>query len=428
MSFILLKTNKLSAKQFITSFLHRKGAHVLFSFFFNKVTSFLVVIAIVNLLPKSEYGYITYAVSTLGFLLPFMGAGLHQGLVRYGSLSEGQRQKKILAKATMWNALKWSSVFVIVLLLLSPFLTKNIPEASFYLSVLSFQFIGLLLFQFVAVYCRLLGLNRLYAKIENINNVLLVIGNIAMCFLLGGPGYVISMVSIPFIVALFFAFRLGLFSKEVEEERADIDWKEYIIYGLSVSIGGVLSQLLYSVDILLLGNMLENSEELIAQYKVATIFPFSLLFIPVAIVTTDFVKLARAAETDKAFIKNYYWNYLKLFSGVAALIFAFFWFFGESLLALFGKDYQQVPELMVIFAVGIVGGLLFRVPLGNILSAIGWPKINAVFSAIIVMLNVVGSYFMIQWYGIIGAAIVTASLMWLSGLLSLGALLWFLKK
>jgi O-antigen/teichoic acid export membrane protein len=97
-------------------------------------------------------------------------------------------------------------------------------------------------------------------------------------------------------------------------------------------------------------------------------------------------------------------------------------------LAVFGKDYEQVPELMVIFAAGVVGGLLFRVPLGNILSAIGWPKVNMLFSGIILLLNVVGSYYMIQHRGLVGAAMVTSALMWLSGLMSLAAFWWFCRE
>ena len=83
---------------------------------------------------------------------------------------------------------------------------------------------------------------------------------------------------------------------------------------------------------------------------------------------------------------------------------------------------------MFIFTCGIVGGMLFRVPLGNLLSAIGWPKTNAVISVIVLFLNTLGSYWMVQKYGLTGAAIVTSSLMWVSGLMCLGAFLYFLKK
>ena len=71
---------------------------------------------------------------------------------------------------------------------------------------------------------------------------------------------------------------------------------------------------------------------------------------------------------------------------------------------------------------------LVGIPLGNLLSAIGWPKINALFSVIILVLNLITNYFMILHYGIEGAAITTAALMWLSGILSLGAFVFYLSK
>jgi O-antigen/teichoic acid export membrane protein len=298
----------VSVQHFISSFLSRKGAHVLFSFFFSKVANFLVAVVVIRLLSKSEYGSIVYAVSILSFLIPFMGAGIHQGLIRYGALSEGQLQKKYLLQQTMWPGLKASGLLVGLVLLSVPFVTQNMSDAAFYLVVLSFQLLGLMLFQFAVIYCRLLGLNRLFAKIENINNAMLVIGNITMCYFFQGPGYVISLVLIPFLLGLFFMYRLKLFQLQQTVGVEKPDLKKYISFGLSMSIGSVMAQMLFAVDILLLGNMLPDSEELVAQYKAATIFPFSLLFIPVAIISSDFVKLVRAAENDKAYLKSYYFS------------------------------------------------------------------------------------------------------------------------
>jgi len=62
------------------------------------------------------------------------------------------------------------------------------------------------------------------------------------------------------------------------------------------------------------------------------------------------------------------------------------------------------------------------------LSAIGWPKVNALFSLFVLILNVIGSYYMIHQYGIKGAALVTSALFWISGLFSFFAFLYFLKS
>ena len=144
--------------------------------------------------------------------------------------------------------------------------------------------------------------------------------------------------------------------------------------------------------------------------------------------TTDFVQLSRASEYNPSYLKTYYLNYLKLFSGISLALVVFFYFGSSTILKIFGKDYYEYPELMFIFSIGIAGGLLFRVPMGNMLSAIGWPKVNAILSVIILLINLVANYWMVTNYGTIGAAITTSALMWLSGFLSLGAFLYFLKQ
>ena len=105
----------------------------------------------------------------------------------------------------------------------------------------------------------------------------------------------------------------------------------------------------------------------------------------------------------------------------------FFYLFSSNLILVFGVSYND-SMLMMIFTIGVVGALLFRIPLGNILSAVGLSKINAINSFVILVLNVVFSYFFILNYGALGAAIVTAFLMWFSGFLSLFYFIKFMKK
>lgn len=417
----------MSFLQFIQSFRERKGGYILFASLFTKIVSFLVSIVVIRLLAKEEYGFITYAFTVIAFILPFMGAGVHQGLLRFGSLCNAQSEKKYFFQLCLKRGLLYSSILALILIVLIPIITKNVTNSAFYLYLLVFQLFGLLLFVMVGIYARLLHLNKLYAKMEIISSLCLLVFNTSLCFLFGGPGYIVSVVSVPFIIGLFFFFKLRLHLPARSPINLQFNTKEILSYGIYMSLGSVFAQLLYAVDILIIGNLLENAK-LISQYKVASLIPFNLLIIPVAILTTDFVKLSRASEHDKPYLKSYYLNYLKIFFWISLGLLLFFYFFSETILLIFGREYQQEPQLMVIFAIGIVGGLLFRVPLGNLLSAIGWPRISAIFSVIILILNVIGSYFMVQRYGITGAAIVTSSLMWLSGLLSLGAFIYFLKN
>lgn len=424
----------MKAVEFIQNFVARKGLNVLLSVVLAKAINFIVSILVIRILEKSEYGLIAFGLTVLSFFAPFAGAGLYQGLLRFGALSKSQLAKKVLFQKTLKTGLKYSALLTALFILCSPIIALKLPEALPYMLLLSFQLISLFLFLMIQVYCRLIHRNQIFANIDIQYHVLLLIFNVGMCYLLGGFGYVLSMILVPLFLSLYYLKKLNLrpsgLSKQLiqqVEANFEFEFKELFSYGMYTSVGGVLSQLLFAIDILLIGNLLSDPEQL-AQYKASSIIPFSLIALSVAVLTTDFVKLAGKAVEHKKAIAQYYLNYLKIFGLLSVGIILFFHFFSEPLMRLFGTQYQGHSRLLIIFSYGVVGALLLRTPLGNLLSAIGWPKVNALFSIIVLIVNLVANYFMILRYGIEGAAITTSALMWLSGLLSLGAFIYFLKK
>lgn len=416
----------MSAQAFITSFINRKGGYVLFSSLYVKATAFLMTLGVIHLLTKDEFGFFVYANTIIAFIIPFQGFGITQGLLRYGAISTSQQQKKYYFNIILKRGILYSGSIILVLILLSPFLAENLERAQLYIVLLSFQLISSLLLEGIKVYTRLIHLNKVYSLITIYNNSFLLVGALAATFLFGGIGYAIALIAVPLLYSIFLIIRLQLlrFNKALKMSHSI---RQFITYGFYMSLGGVLSQLLYAVDILLIGNLIQNAEA-VAQYKTSNILPFSLLILPVAIMTTDFVKLAQDAKENPKKIKHYYFNYLKVISLVCVGIFVVFYFFSEHILHLFGKEYTQDDNLMFIFSLGVIGALLFRVPLGNMLSAIGWPKINALFSFVVLLINVGAGYYFVTHHGVLGAAWTTVFLMWFSGLLSLIAMIRFWRK
>ena len=68
------------------------------------------------------------------------------------------------------------------------------------------------------------------------------------------------------------------------------------------------------------------------------------------------------------------------------------------------------------------------IPFGNMLASVGKSNWNAIVALIILVLNGVLNYYAIYAWGIIGAAIVTCALLWISGILSLALFFVYLKK
>lgn len=411
---------------FIKNFFSRKGKHVFLALFAEKTASMLLVLFATNMLSKEVYGAIAYANSTLTFIIPFVGFGIHQGLVRYGAISKSQQEKKYLFNIALKRGVLFSLLLIALVLLLSPFTTFKLTSSLVYLCILSAQILSLFVLEIVKIYARLIRRNKLFSRIVIINSLVLLSIGTGLTYCFGGIGYVVALVMVPLLIGVSFIVSLELtsYNKNIQSK---IVFKDFMLYGLYTSFSGVLSQLLYAVDILLIGNILQN-ENSIAEYKIATILPFSLLFLPIVFMTTDFVYLAKKGEDDRQYLKGYYLNYLKIFTVISFFVISVFFFFESDLYRVFGDSYSDEKHLMLIFAFGAVGGLMFRVPLGNILSAVGLVKANTYVVLLTFLLNITLSYYFLLRFGVVGAALCTSFLMWFSGGLNLFVFLRFLKS
>ena len=416
----------MTTLNFIKSFLDRKGGYIVFSSFFVKLITFAISIFIIRYIPKHEFGLLVYANTIIAFISPFKGFGIYQGFLRYGSISDSQQQKKYYFNKVLLKGFLFSAIIIVTLLLLAPFIITNLKESFWFFIVLSLQLITVLFVDTIKIYARLLNLNKLFSDINIYSNLILLVFAIVFTLFWGVWGYVIALVVAPLAYSIYLVFKLNLF-KYNRLQIPDFNTKQFVNYGFYMSVGGVLSEMLFAVDIILIGNLIKDAEQ-IAQYKTSNIIPFSLLILPVAIITTDFVQLAKMAISNKKELWVYYRNYLKIMSVISVCVLIFFYFFSHKLLLIFGKEYSNDNNLMFVFSIGVVGALLFRNPLGNILSAIGWPKINALFSLIILIINAIAGYYFINIYGIMGAAYTTVVLMWFSGILSLFAFIYFIKR
>jgi len=402
------------------------GFSVIFSAIIEKVGGFILVLISTYFLSKENFGLVVYANTALVFLFPFIGLGIHQSLLRFGSLRNSQVEKKILFNLIFKKGAIYSGLLILLIVFFAPVITLNIKESRIYLIILSIQLISLFVYEMIRIYSRLIHLNKLYSQITIVKIVFMVLVSYILTLKYGAIGYTISLSLAPLVVSIYYLFKMKLLTGN-SMRVIEISLKNILKYGFFTSLGGVLSELLYAVDILLIGNIIANKQD-IAQYKISNIIPFSILLLSVAVLKTSFVKIVSKSQNNKLYIKNYYKNYLKIFGIVSLLILILIPLFSNQILAIFGNNYSDDKYLMSIFTIGVVGALLLRIPLGNIISAIGWAKINALNSFIILILNVIFSYIFIKNYGIRGAAIVTSFLMWLSGVFSLVAFIWFLKK
>jgi O-antigen/teichoic acid export membrane protein len=184
---------------FIRNFIKRKGLLVAGSSIVEKISGFLLVIIATQYLSKSDFGLLTYANTILVFLLPFFGFGMHQALIRFGSIVNSQIEKKNLFIFTLKKGIKFSVILLILIIILSPILTSNLKNSRIYLLILSFQLISLFMYQMICIYSRLLNLNKLYAQITVLKSFFLVVSAFLLAVNFGSIGYVVALSVMPFL-------------------------------------------------------------------------------------------------------------------------------------------------------------------------------------------------------------------------------------
>lgn len=411
---------------FITSFLKSKGIYVFTSIVLTKLISFAISYIAIRLILKDTFGDITYANSIISFVVPFMGMGAFQGLIRFGARLKTEQQKYILFNYALKRGLILSVLLSFLLGAAIPFLTSNLPGSLFYFKILVFQIIGLTLFEFIKNYFRLIHKNHLYAIWDIIYYASLLLITILSIYFYGAYGYVFALVITPFIISIIIIIKYKLLKFTKTPLDASINLKSFWKYGLIVSAGAVSSQFLYGIDIVMLGNIIKDSGEL-ASYKASGLIPFSLRFVPAIFITTDYIKFAEN-EKNRLYLSQYFLNYIKIFLPLSIIMIFFFYLTSSFWGVFFGDGYESVGDLIWIFSISISAGFILRIPLGNILTATDWAQINAYISIGSLILNIILNYILILEYGIWGAAWATAISMWVSGFITLIIFVLYLQK
>ncbi len=408
-------------KNYLSDFIDRAGGFIFFSTVISRLLSFLASWVALQLIPNKELGIVLFSWNIITFLTPLVGLGLHQSYIRYGAMTVSEKEKKALLKYVIKKGSLVSLGITFVVSIFSFFFNFNIEKTGYYLIYFSFIFLPLFLFEILKVKYRLFHQNKKHAFLEIIYNIILVLLITVLSCFLQEMGYIIALITAPTLSILLFIKELKTTKKEYKKPTfINLEFWKYGIFG---SLSNVATMLLFAIDILLIGNLLKDAEQ-ITVYKYVSLIPFSMLFLPRVFITTDFVSFTEKIA-DQKFIKNYIKNYLILFSLISFLFVTISYLFSKQLLSFFDISFIHYTDSFMILSIGICGVLILRGLFGNLLSSIGAIKANFYITAFALIINYIANSKLIPLYGITGAAITSALLMWFTGILSM--ILFFLK-
>ena len=371
-------------------------------------------VVVLRLLDNKELGVILFAFSIIQFIIPIAGFGLHQSLLRYGALLKSNKEKEKLFSYVLKNGVIGSLILIIIVILVGWFIPFQFKKTFYYLSLLSTAILTNFLFELVKTQFRLQHKNILFAKAEFFQSFLLVVLIFTLTVYLEGLGYVIALISAPLLSAMLLVKKLKItfyFKSDLTITNLDF-WK----YGFFGGLSNVVTQLLFIIDIILIGELMSDPL-LVTQYKYISIIPFSLLFLPRIFIAADFVTFTEKIN-QKEYIKKYIKSYMLFFSFLSIIIFSLSYVFSDSILLIFGEQYVKYSDSFLILIFGVTGIFILRGLFGNLLSSIGKMSVNYYIVSAALIINIISNYYLISRYGIKGAAITSCILMWFTGILS----------
>lgn len=388
-----------------------------------KIIGFMSSIILVRIVTKEAYGIFTVAWNVYSVAMLATGFGASYAILQLGCENVNDDKKKKSIFQYGWNyGFKANIIIGLVVLLLGLFFPFSVHGAAplmmmmFLLPLIQFGV------EYQSMYLRVEKKNRAYA-ISNIVNVgLVLLFSVLGALVIQERGFIVGRYCAYMILIIL---GVKLWNVPVHFKKIDIDdteKKDFRHVSFVSMINGGISQLLYLIDVFILGMVLPN-ENIIASYKVATIVPTALSFIPTALVTYIFPYFTENRNNGKWCLKKY----IQITGGMAivnGIIVAAMVIFAPTIISLmYGNQYLDAITPFRILSINYFFSGTFRAIAGNLLVTQRKLEFNTFVAISSGILNIVADVFFIMKMGSVGAAYATLSIVLFCCVLNVGYLL-----
>ncbi len=378
--------------------------HIFFGSVLVKLIAFFSSIVVVRLVDKSAYAYLTYADNLYNYALAFAGLGMPSAICKYCAVAKSKEEDK----AYLSFALKYSTLFQFIVscivVIYVTFFDIPFPSAKGIVYVLFFYPILSNVLSIIMGYVRAHEKNQLYSKMSVIQTLLVFMGSVLFVRIWGISGIAgARYIAILTTCYCAFSFIRGEISRVKKYTLESREIKSFMTMSVSLMIANLFSLIIPINETMLISELL-RSEEITANYKVATMIPAQLPFVTQSIVIYYFTIIAKMKDKKKI------WQLSKKIGFVTTGIITGISFIGIILgkyiiRYVYGAQYEDAILLSNLFwIVNAINASVRMLPM-NFLPAIGSAKINAVVAAGSCLVHVIGTYLCIRMFGIWGAGI-----------------------
>jgi O-antigen/teichoic acid export membrane protein len=394
--------------------------HIFASRLLNRIVRFGASIIVVRILSKELYGSFSYATNILQFFLLLNGLGVVHALLQFCSEKKERAKKLAFLKYGGRNGLIFNVFLVVAIVVFVQFFKLPVEGSSQILLWMCFIPVATLIFEMMGSYLRSDFRNKEFSYLNMSNTILYSLATII-------GGYFFAVQGIVFGRYLAFVITILIGSHFLKNEilrlrstsyPAKTERKEFLKYSILASSTISFSQILYLLDIFLIGIIISD-QSVVAVYKVGTLIPFSMNLIPQSIMVFAYPYFASNYQ-NKEKIKRYFYELqkyvlvLNMFISIVSIVFA-----PIIIKIVFGSQYQESVTVFRILMVGFFIDGSFKILAGNIIASVRKVKINFYNGIFCGVVNILLDIILILNFGVIGAAITTTTVLLLSSLISL---------
>ena len=394
----------------------------------NKAIGLLSSMVITRLLSTADYGIWSYVLNIYSYLTLVTGFGLVSGALQFGAENKGEGKAYSFYNYCTRTGILIDFILVTAFSTVIAFVQLPIEGAK--------PFVLGMLPVLLAEYVNSIGQsilraqNRIneYANVLNVNTILIAIGTCGGA-LFGLWGVVIGRYLAYFFSAVYLVrlLRQDLRLIHKADTLNESDKKQLWHYSIFTGASSAMNCVVYYIDITLIAALIKTASD-IAVYRVGTLIPNALEFIPNSVIVAILPTIIYNRE-DLNWVRK---NVKRVYCGLGMLNIAIVGviFVASPLIIciISGERYMSSVPILRTLAAGYFFSGTFRNLSVNLLAAFRRVHFGLFIAGLTCFLDIGLNYALIKCYGMIGAAYATFFVAVITAIISFTYVIYLLRR